>query len=49
MAHVVDALPPTLIEPVTEVLHGIEVTDPYRWVEDQDSPQTRNWLEKQVA
>src|SRR5258708_7439195 len=41
--------PPTSIEPVTEVLHGIPVTDPYRWLEDQNSPCTRNWLEEQTA
>lgn len=32
------------IEPVTDVLHGIPVTDPYRWLEDQDAPRTREWL-----
>ncbi len=39
--------PPTPVDPVTEVLHGVSVTDPYRWLEDQNSPLTRNWLEKQ--
>jgi prolyl oligopeptidase len=49
MARIVDAPPPTHIEPVTEILHGVEVTDPYRWLEDQNSPQTRKWLEEQAA
>jgi len=49
MAHVVDAPPPTPIEPVTEILHGVEITDPYRWLEDQNSPRTRKWLEEQAA
>jgi prolyl oligopeptidase len=49
MAHLVDAPPPTQIEPVTEILHGIEITDPYRWLEDQNSPRTRKWLEGQAA
>jgi prolyl oligopeptidase len=49
MAHAVDAPPPTPIEPVTEVLHGIEITDSYRWLEDQNSPRTRKWLEEQTA
>jgi prolyl oligopeptidase len=49
MAHAVDAPPPTPVEPVTEVLHGIEITDPYRWLEDQNSPRTRKWLEEQAA
>lgn len=41
--------PPTPAEPVTEVLHGIEVRDPYRWLEDQNSPRTRQWIEDQTA
>jgi prolyl oligopeptidase len=49
MAHTVDAPPPTQVEPVTEVLHGVEITDPYRWLEDQNSPRTRKWLEEQAA
>src|SRR5207247_776401 len=32
-----------------DVLHGIPVTDPYRWLEDQNSPRTRKWLEEQTA
>ena len=43
------APPPTQVEPVTEVLHGVDVTDPYRWLEDQNSPRTRAWLEEQTA
>jgi prolyl oligopeptidase len=39
--------PVSAIEPVTEILHGVEVTDPYRWLEDQDSPRTRKWIEEQ--
>lgn len=36
------------IEPVTETLHGVSVTDPYRWLEDQESPRTREWLAAQT-
>lgn len=39
--------PPTKAEPVTETIHGVKITDPYRWLEDQNSPQTRQWLEAQ--
>ena len=35
-------------EPVTDVLHGVSVTDPYRWLEEQDSPGTRQWVEEQT-
>ena len=49
MAHSVDAPPPTPVEPVTEFLHGFEITDPYRWLEDQNSPRTRKWLGEQAA
>src|SRR6266446_5131669 len=48
MPPAVSAPPPTLVEPVTEVLHGVEVTDPYRWLEEQNSPRTRAWLEEQT-
>ncbi len=35
-------------EPVTEILHGVPVTDAYRWLENQDSPRTRVWIEEQT-
>jgi len=49
MPPAVVAPPPTPVEPITETLHGVEVTDPYRWLEDQNSPRTRAWLEEQTA
>jgi prolyl oligopeptidase len=48
MPPAVVAPPPTQAEPVTEILHGVEVTDPYRWLEDQNSPRTRAWIEEQT-
>jgi prolyl oligopeptidase len=39
--------PFTDIELVTDILHGIEIVDPYRWLEDQTSSATRAWLEVQ--
>jgi len=34
---------------VRETLHGVEVVDPYRWLEDQDSSETRTWIDQQNA
>ena len=39
---------PTKAEPVTETIHGVTVTDPYRWLEDSKSPATREWLNSQI-
>lgn len=41
------SVPKTPEEPVKEILHGVEIVDPYRWLEDKDSPRTRAWLEQQ--
>ena len=30
-----------------ETLHGVEVADPYRWLEDLNSKQTATWVEEQ--
>lgn len=48
MPGLISAPPATAIEPVTEVLHGVPVTDPYRWLEDQGSPRTRDWIHRQT-
>jgi prolyl oligopeptidase len=40
--------PCSAVEPVTETFHGVSVTDPYRWLEDQNSPRTRAWIEEQT-
>jgi prolyl oligopeptidase len=37
--------PPTRRDGVSEVLHGVTVPDPYRWLENQQSPDTRAWIE----
>ena len=31
--------PSTAIEPVKETLHGVELVDPYRWLEGSDAPE----------
>jgi prolyl oligopeptidase len=48
MPRLIEPPPHTPIETVTEILHGIPVTDPYRWLEDQESPRTRQWLAAQA-
>lgn len=48
MPGLASAPPFSPIEPVTEVLHGVPITDPYRWLEDQNSPRTRQWIGEQT-
>ena len=48
MRALMESLPYSPVEAVTEVIHGVPVTDPYRWLEDQDSPRTREWLAAQT-
>lgn len=43
-------LPPdTRTEPLVETLHGVEIADSYRWLESQDAPETRAWIDRQNA
>jgi prolyl oligopeptidase len=48
MSAVISPPPFSHAEPVVDVLHGISITDPYRWLEDQNSPATRAWVEDQT-
>jgi prolyl oligopeptidase len=41
--------PPARREEFTEEIHGRLVADPYRWLEDADSEETRSWLAAQDA
>jgi prolyl oligopeptidase len=35
-------------EPALDILHGVKVVDPYRWLENRDSDDTREWLGEQA-
>ncbi|MBZ5579177.1 MAG: prolyl oligopeptidase family serine peptidase [Acidobacteriia bacterium] len=41
------APPASRKQPVTDVYHGVTVTDDYRWLEDATSAETRQWTEAQ--
>jgi prolyl oligopeptidase len=48
MPKLMEPPPHTPVESVTEILHGVPVTDPYRWLEDQGSSRTRAWIRAQT-
>jgi prolyl oligopeptidase len=37
------------VEPVTELIHGVSIVDPYRWLEDGQLPATQKWIDQQTA
>ncbi len=39
--------PATRVEDVVETLHGVEVHDPYRWLEDGGRDDVRGWVDAQ--
>ncbi len=41
------ATPATRRGDLQETLHGVTISDPYRWLEDQESPETRAWINQQ--
>ena len=38
------APPQTRQDVVADTLHSVVIEDPYRWLEDQESPETRAWI-----
>ncbi|PYQ53768.1 MAG: S9 family peptidase [Acidobacteria bacterium] len=43
------AVPVTEANAVTETIQGVEIRDPYRWLEEQESPATREWINRENA
>jgi prolyl oligopeptidase len=41
------AYPPTEIREVVDDYHGTSIADPYRWLEDDNSEETRAWVKAQ--
>lgn len=41
--------PKSEVNEVRETIHGVEIVDSYRWLEDQNSPQTRAWIDAENA
>ncbi|MFQ6034467.1 MAG: prolyl oligopeptidase family protein [Sedimentisphaerales bacterium] len=39
--------PPARKDSTVELYHGVEVADPYRWLEDADAPDTQAWVAQQ--
>ncbi len=43
------APPPSRREDIVDVLHGVAVPDPYRWLEHGDAAEVQQWVEAQNA
>src|SRR6185503_18903765 len=39
--------PPTKTDNVVDILHGVKIVDPYRWLEDGKSDATIAWVDEQ--
>jgi len=40
--------PPARRDPTLDDYNGVKVADPYRWLEQLDSPETRSWVEAEA-
>jgi prolyl oligopeptidase len=48
-APAVPSAPATRRDDFHETIHGVDIVDPYRWLEDQKAPETRAWIDAQDA
>jgi prolyl oligopeptidase len=39
--------PATRSEPIVDTLHGVQVADPYRWLEDEKASDVQSWMKAQ--
>jgi prolyl oligopeptidase len=46
-AQTTSTAPETRRDDIKETIHGVNIDDPYRWLEDQTAPETRQWIEAQ--
>jgi prolyl oligopeptidase len=46
-SNAITAPPATRQDDIQETLNGVTVLDPYRWLEDQESAETRTWINQQ--
>lgn len=44
-----DVMPPTRRDEIVDVIHGVTVPDPYRWLESGDDPEVAAWVDAQNA
>src|SRR5579859_5565856 len=45
----VPAPPAAAVSQTGEAIHGVHVADPYRWLEDATTPQTKQWIAAEQA
>ena len=43
------APPVAEVKPIIDIFHGTKVLDNYRWLEDGNSPETKKWVEEEMA
>lgn len=40
-------VPPTRTQVIKETIHGLSLADPFRWLEDEKSPEVQTWMKAQ--